>query len=172
MLIAGLLWMAVLALAVVAWRRRRGAVAEAAAAALATARPLMLRLPLALLTAAFLIRLVPSAVIGEAIGANSGLTGIMVASVLGGLLPGGPMVSFPLAAVLIEAGAGWPQMVALISAWSVFAVHRILAFELPLMGAGFCALRLGANLCTPVAAGLLAMAGLDLAARLGAAGAG
>jgi len=39
---------------------------------------------------------------------------------IGGMIPGGPMISFPLVVVLDEAGAGLVQLITLLTAWSVF----------------------------------------------------
>lgn len=120
------------------------------------AAKLSLRLPLALLTAGFLSELVPGQAVASLIGETTGLGGVIVASVLGGLLPGGPMVSFPLAIFLWREGAGPAQLVALLAGWSVFAMHRMIAYELPMMGARFCAVRLGSSWMLPPLAGLLA----------------
>lgn len=62
---------------------------------------------------------------------------------------------FPIVAILDQAGAGPP--IAYLTAWSVFAHHRIFAFELPMMGARFALLRLTASLVPPFVAGILAM---------------
>jgi hypothetical protein len=47
-------------------------------------------------------------------------------------------------------------MVALMTAWSVLALHRVLSFELPLMGARFVMLRWIVSLPLPLIAGALA----------------
>jgi hypothetical protein len=59
--------------------------------------PIFVAIPFALLAASWGASLIPPEVVGALIGANAGATGILVASVLGGLLPGGPMVAFPVA---------------------------------------------------------------------------
>jgi uncharacterized membrane protein YraQ (UPF0718 family) len=119
-------------------------------------RALMIRLPLALLAASFLIQVLPVGALVPYIGPQSGIFGIIVASIIGGLLPGGPMTSFPIALVILQGGAGLPQIVALITGWSVFALHRVLAYEAPIMGWRFAALRLVSSLLLPVASGLVA----------------
>jgi hypothetical protein len=58
--------------------------------------------------------------------------------------------------VILQGGAGLPQIVALITGWSVFALNRVLAYEAPIMGWRFVALRLTASLALPLAAGLMA----------------
>ncbi len=119
-------------------------------------RALMIRLPLALVAAGFIAQLLPQEKVVEWLGADSGMGGIVIAGLLGSILPGGPMVSFPLAVALFEAGAGDPQMVALLTGWSVLAIHRILAFELSMIGASFVVRRLVVSLPLPIIAGLIA----------------
>ncbi|MDF1856332.1 hypothetical protein [Pseudooceanicola sp.] len=151
-----IVWVAVLILGYFVWRREgpRGLRAGAASAA-GISKTLVLRLPLALLAASFLVQIVPIEPMSRLIGPTSGVIGIFIASLLGGLLPGGPMTSFPIAIVFIEGGAGIPQMVGLIGGWSVFALHRLLAYEAPIMGWRFVALRLGSCLILPLLAGLI-----------------
>lgn len=120
-------------------------------------RPLILRLPVALLAATLLAALLPAEWIARVFGEAAGASGVVTASVLGAILPGGPMVAFPLAIALFEAGAGTAQMIALITAWAVLAVHRIIAFEAPMAGMTFVVGRLAATAVTPFVAGFLAL---------------
>ncbi|KAF0284111.1 MULTISPECIES: hypothetical protein [Spiribacter] len=99
--------------------------------------PLLIRLPIALIAASLVGELIPQALFGEWLGARSGLTGVVIASALGGILPGGPTVTFPLILVLERAGVGTPQLIALLTGWSCFALHRVLAYELPTLGWAF-----------------------------------
>ena len=46
--------------------------------------------------------------------------------------------------------------VAFLTAWSIFAVHRVVLFELSLVGWRFTALRLASSGLAPIVAGLLA----------------
>jgi uncharacterized membrane protein YraQ (UPF0718 family) len=161
------IWLAAGLLTAMVWRREgRAGVAAAGEDALGMARMLALRLPFALLAASFLVQIVPVEILARLTGPQSGLAGILFASVLGGLLPGGPMTSFPIALVFLQGGTGLPQLVALITGWSVFALHRLLAYEAPIMGWRFAALRTVACGGLPVMAGLAA----ELLARLAGAG--
>ncbi|MCC5979159.1 MAG: hypothetical protein JJU21_13940 [Salinarimonas sp.] len=126
------------------------------------ASSLAIRLPMALLAASFLTQILPTDMVADVLGPETGLWGIVLASVVGGLLPGGPMLSFPLALVIWQSGAGEAQTVALLAGWSVFAMHRMLAFEAPMMGWRFVALRLLSSCALPVLAGLLAASVLGL----------
>ena len=102
--------------------------------------------------------LVPGEPVARYIGPDSGFPALLVASVVGGFVPGGPILSFPLVVVLYKAEAGLPQLIAFLTAWSVFAFHRVLIYELTIMGWRFSAVRLLSSLVLPPIAGLLAMA--------------
>ena len=124
-----------------------------------TGQSLLKILPLfavALPMAAFLAELMPADAAVAWIGPESGPIGVVVASVAGGFMPGGPFVTFPLVLAFAKAGAGVPQMTALITGWSIFAVHRIISWEYPLLGWRFVVLRMVAALPLPIMAGLLA----------------
>ena len=143
-------------LAVFASARRPEAHPEALASARGYLRSIAPRLPFALVAAECLGRLLPPEVVSAWIGTGSGVTGVLIASAVGALLPGGPMLAFPLAIALLRAGAGPEALVALITAWSLIAVNRTLLFELPLLGGRFTAWRLGLCVPLPVVAGALA----------------
>ena len=131
------------------------AVSEARNFTLRESIRLAIRLPFALVAASLLAELIPDDWVADLIGSESGFAGILIAAFAGGLLPGGPMVSFPIALVLAGEGAGTAQLVALISGWSVFALHRVISYESPLLGWRFVALRLICSLPVPIVAGLL-----------------
>lgn len=145
-------------LAAFAHMRNRQAHAEAASQAWRHFRSLAPRIPFALVAAECIGRLLPREHVAAWLGDQAGLTGVLLASVMGGLLPGGPMVAFPLAIALFRADAGAAPLVALITAWSLLAVNRTLLFELPLMGARFTLGRLAVCAPLPILAGLLAAA--------------
>jgi uncharacterized membrane protein YraQ (UPF0718 family) len=102
--------------------------------------------------------LVPQEWVSRTLGEGSGLRGIVIASGMGAFTPAGPFVAMPVAAVMLRAGAAAPAVVAFLTGWSLLAVHRMLAWELPIMGPRMTALRYGASLVLPVLAGLLARA--------------
>lgn len=136
--------------------RRPEAHREARLSALGYLQSIAPRLPFALVAAECLGRLLPPDVVSAWIGADSGMTGVLIASAVGAALPGGPMLAFPLAIALLRAGAGPEALVALITAWSLIAVHRTLMFELPLLGGRFTVTRLALCVPLPVIAGGLA----------------
>ena len=143
-------------LAFFASRRRPEAHGEARVAAKGYLRSIAPRLPFALVAAECIGRLLPPDVVSSWIGAGSGIPGVLIASAVGAGLPGGPMLAFPIAIALMRAGAGPEALIALITAWSLLAVHRSLMFEIPLLGGRFTAWRLALCLPLPIAAGVLA----------------
>lgn len=149
-------WAVAIVLGLVCFGRREGQLEQGGRFALGQAVALVPRILLALVAANFLASLIPGDMISAWAGAESGLQGIAIASLAGALIPGGPVITFPLAAVLMDAGAGVPQVVAFISSWSIFAIHRILLYELNLAGGRFTALRLVLGIPVPILAGLLA----------------
>ncbi|MDJ0785609.1 MAG: permease [Myxococcota bacterium] len=98
--------------------------------------------------------LVPTEWVRENLGHEAGLRGILIATGAGMVTPAGPFVSMPIAAVLIRAGAAPPAVVAFLTAWSLLAMHRLVAWEIPILGLRFAAIRYGISLLLPVLAGL------------------
>lgn len=110
----------------------------------------------ALILAEFLQRLLPADRMQRWVGAESGWRGLVVATVAGTITPGGPFAAFPLVLAFQRAGADFGACVAYVTAWSVLGFHRVLIFELPLLGPEFTWLRLVVSLPMPLAAGALA----------------
>jgi len=144
------------ALAAFAQLRHRDAHAVAVVRAREQMRALAPRLPFALIAAECLGRLLPRDAVAAVLGAHAGFGGTLFASAIGGFLPGGPMVAFPLALALFHAGAAQAPLVALITAWALLAVNRTLLFELPLLGYRFTLSRLAICAPLPIVAGVLA----------------
>lgn len=99
--------------------------------------------------------LIPGELLSKWIGPESGLRGILIGSAAGGIMPGGPYVSLPVAAGLIKSGAGIGTMVAFITGWSLWAVSR-LPMEVGILGWKFTLMRLACTFFFPPIAGLLA----------------
>ena len=102
--------------------------------------------------------LVPQDWIQRAVGDAAGVRGIAIAAVAGALTPSGPFVAMPLAAALARTGAGTGALVAYVTGWSLLAMHRFLAWEIPILGLRFALLRWGLCLVLPILAGLAARA--------------
>jgi uncharacterized membrane protein YraQ (UPF0718 family) len=94
-------------------------------------------------------------VVSKWIGAESGLYGILIGTIAGGLSPGGPYVSLPVAVGLLRAGAGVGTMVAYLTAWSLWAIAR-LPMEFGILGWKLTLIRLVCTFFFPPVAGFLA----------------
>jgi uncharacterized membrane protein YraQ (UPF0718 family) len=117
---------------------------------------------LPLLVCAFVVAgmaqvLLPQEVLARWIGEESGLKGIFLGTIAGGIAPGGPYVSLPIAAGLLKAGAGIGTMVAFLTGWSLWAVSR-LPMEFGILGWRITLIRLACTFFFPPIAGLLAQA--------------
>ena len=107
------------------------------------------------LAAGFAQALIPRDWIQGALGRDSGLRGIALASAAGIATPAGPFVSLPIATTLLRAGAAPEAVVTYLTAWSLLAVHRLVAWEVPILGARFALLRYAICAALPILAGLL-----------------
>ena len=101
--------------------------------------------------------LLPRELLSKWIGEGAGMRGIFIGTIVGGITPGGPYVSLPLAAGFLRAGAGVGTMVAFITAWSLWAVSR-LPMEIGILGWKFTVIRLACTFFFPPIAGFLAQA--------------
>lgn len=99
--------------------------------------------------------LIPNDILPKWVGLESGLRGILIGTVAGGLAPGGPFVSLPIAAGLLRAGASVGTMVAFLTGWSLWAVGR-LPMEVGILGWKFTLIRLACTFFFPPIAGILA----------------
>jgi uncharacterized protein len=106
--------------------------------------------------------LLPKDLLGRVVGEESGLPGILLATVAGMATPGGPFLQFPLVAALMDGGAAPGPVAAYLTAWALLGWQRILIWELPLLGPQFAFSRVLVSLVVPVLVGLL----MPLAMRL------
>jgi uncharacterized membrane protein YraQ (UPF0718 family) len=149
----------VAALAVVAYARGglplvRDGLASGASLLLASA----LLIVFSFLAAGLAEVVIPREWVPAALGADSGVRGIVVATVAGVLTPSGPFVAIPIAAALGRSGAATGPLVAYVSGWGLLALHRLVAWEIPILGAQLAMTRWLVCLALPIAAGLLARA--------------
>ena len=113
-----------------------------------------------LLVCAFLIAgmvqvLLPRDLLSRWVGMESGMRGILIGTVAGGLTPGGPFVSLPIAAGLLRSGASVGTMIAFLTAWSLWAVAR-LPMEVGILGWKLTLIRVASTFFFPPIAGLVA----------------
>lgn len=106
--------------------------------------------------AATLPMLLPREKVGRVIGRESGLKGLAVAVACGAALPGGPMMTFPIAAGLGAAGADLGAMVAFVSGWSLLGLNRTLIWEFSFLPSELVWTRYLISLPIPILLGLTA----------------
>jgi uncharacterized membrane protein YraQ (UPF0718 family) len=99
--------------------------------------------------------LLPRELLSKWVGVESGMRGIIIGAVAGGLSPGGPFVNLPLAAALLRSGASFGTMVAFLTGWSLWAVSR-LPMEVGILGWKFTLIRIASTCFFPPIAGLVA----------------
>jgi uncharacterized membrane protein YraQ (UPF0718 family) len=151
-----ILWAAALTLAGVAWRRGG---TQLAVAGLIRGGETLVSVTL-LLVAAFLVAglaqtLLTREVVTRWLGARSGWRGILLASLGGALIPGGPYVYYPIAAVMFRAEAGLGVLVAFVTAKNLWSITR-LPVEFALLGPQLTVVRFAATFVFPPVMGLLA----------------
>lgn len=138
--------------------RRDGTFTRGMHRALVQIAALAPRMIVALVAAGFIARLLPAELIASYLGKDAGLMAILIATLTGMVIPAGPVVAFAVAAVFANAGASTPALIAFVTSWSVFAAHRIIIFEIPLLGASFFKMRLVSVIITPLLAGIIGLA--------------
>ena len=108
------------------------------------------------LLAGLLTVLLPQDKVARWMGARSGLRGLVLAGLAGALLPGGPMMAFPLTVALGVAGADIGTATAFIAGWGLLNLNRTLVWEMSFFAHDFVYLRYGLSLLVPVLLGLAA----------------
>jgi uncharacterized membrane protein YraQ (UPF0718 family) len=114
--------------------------------------PLLL---LSFLVAGLLQVLVPKEQIRRWLGTESGLRGVILGCIAGGLVPGPPYAVFPVVASLYQAGAGIGAVVGFVTAWSLWSASRF-PTELAILGPRPALIRFLSTLVFPPLAGLFA----------------
>ncbi len=99
--------------------------------------------------------LVPAAWIQKWLATEAGWRGIAIGCVAGALTPGGPYTSFPIAMVLLRAGAGLGTVVAYLTAWQLWSFTRY-PMEIAFVGVKVTVLRFAVTCFVPPLAGFLA----------------
>lgn len=118
---------------------------------------LLPRIVFALIAAGFIVKLIPTEIIVNYLGAGAGFKAIVIGSLTGLIVPSGPAVAFAIAASFGLEGASVPALISFLTGWSVFAAHRVLIFEIPLLGAHFVRLRMLCVIPLPIIAGTTAL---------------
>lgn len=152
-----LLWSVVALLGTLTALRSRPALYQAAREGSLDFLRLIPRLVLGVVGAGFLAEVLPQDILVTLIGPNSGLLGVTVATLAGVVTPGGPVVGFAIAATALKAGAGAPQVIAFVTAWSLYALQRLLVWEVPVLDPKVVWIRVIASLPLPFLAAGMAM---------------
>ena len=109
---------------------------------------------LAFIAAGMITKVLPRELLSNWLGEESGLKGLLLATLAGSLTPGGPFVQFPIVAALLKAGAGIAPLMAYISAWSLLGLNRFLIYEIPLLGWKLSIARVAASMVFPIIIGM------------------
>jgi hypothetical protein len=152
-----LLWLVVAALAFFTSMRGRVLLHDGARAGLGEFIRLLPRIGAGVIGAGFIAEIVPKALVADWIGPGSGISGVLIATLGGGLTPGGPVVGFSIGAAALKSGAGAPQVIAYSTAWALYAIHRLVIWEVPMMPARVVWLRAAVSLPLPFIAAATAM---------------
>jgi uncharacterized membrane protein YraQ (UPF0718 family) len=145
--------LAAIALAAVAYLKDPGLPVLGAQTGLKMLWFVLPRLIPALILAGLLQVAIPQEVVARYFGREADFKGIVIASLAGVLTPGGPMVTVPFLVALANSGAALAPLVAYMTAWSLFGMQRIIAWEAPLMGWHFVGVRVLSSLVFPFLAG-------------------
>ena len=113
------------------------------------------RMVVAIILAGLMQVLVPQDFVSRHFGQGGGVRALLLATLAGMITPGGPMVTVPFMVALANSGAALSSLVAFMTAWSLFGLQRIIAWEAPLMGWRFVVARVVPSLAFPVIAGWL-----------------
>ena len=139
----------------VGYSRGQGEHVEGMKSALRMTVEILPLLLFAFVVAGMVQMLLPRELLSRWVGTESGIRGILIGTVAGGLAPGGPYVSLPVVAGLLRSGASVGTMVAFLTGWSLWAVAR-LPMEVGILGWKFTFIRIASTFFFPPIAGLIA----------------
>jgi hypothetical protein len=131
---------------------------------------LLPRIAIGMIGSGFIAEILPKELIPTLLGPGSGVPGLLfatiagagalglvIAAVTGALTPGGPVVGFAIATAALKSGAGAPHIIAYTIAWALFALPRVITFEIAAMPARVVWLRVAVSLPLPFLAAWAAM---------------
>jgi len=151
------LWLVVGALALFAGLRGRVLLNDGVRAGAVEFIHLLPRIAIGVVGSGYIAAVLPQALMASWLGPQSGLTGVLIATLGGAMTPGGPVVGFSIGAAALKGGAGAPQVIAYSTAWALYAVHRLVMWEVPMMPPRIVWLRAFVSLPLPFIAAALAM---------------
>ncbi len=152
-----LLAVAAVILLVLALQREPSLALDGLLAAWHSLRRNLILLLLGFILAGLVQVLVPAELITHWLGEGTGIRGILLGCVAGGLVPGAPYATFPLVAALYQSGASMGAVVGFVSAWALWSVSR-LPVEIALISPRAAILRYAVTFVVPPLAGVVAEA--------------
>jgi hypothetical protein len=152
-----LLWTVVGVLALMAGLRGRTLLNRGARAGTLEFVHLLPRIAIGVVGSGYIAAILPQNLMSSWLGPESGLTGVVIAVFGGALTPGGPVVGFSVGTAALKGGAGAPQVIAYTTAWALYAVQRLVVYEVPMMPARIVWLRALVSLPLPFIAAAMAM---------------
>ncbi|MEO0991128.1 MAG: hypothetical protein AAFX00_09300 [Pseudomonadota bacterium] len=114
------------------------------------------RVVVALIGAGLFAELLPEQQIQRFFGEDAGVLAILMATLAGPITPGGPFVAFAISAAALKSGATVMPIVAYITSWSLFALTKVMAYELSILGTPTFVKRVAVSLPLPFAVGIMA----------------
>lgn len=159
--LAGLLYVIAGALALATAAQSRELAVERLRAGLVDFVLLLPRMVVGVIGAGYVAAILPQDEMARWLGPSSGLAGAAIATLAGAITPGGPVVGFSIGVAALKGGAAAPQVIAYVTAWALFAFHRAVMYEIPMMPARIVWLRILVSLPLP----FLAAAGAILIGR-------
>jgi len=152
-----LLWVLVAILALTAAVRSKALFREGATEGGRDFLMLLPRIMIGVVGSGYIASVMPQDLITTWIGPNSGVMGITIATLAGAITPGGAVVGFSVGAAALKGGGGAPQVIAYSTAWSLYALTRLINWEVAMMPPRVVWLRAMVSLPLPFLAGLGAM---------------
>src|SRR3954468_907213 len=108
------------------------------------------------LIGAFVTLLLPRETVARWVGSDSGLLGLLLATVGGAILPGGPFTIYPVAGAFLAVGADAGAACAFVISWTLLGYTRAIVWELPFFRFDFVAWGVVFSLPLALGAGLAA----------------
>jgi hypothetical protein len=152
-----LLWVMVAVLALTAAVRSKALFREGATEGARDFVLLLPRIMIGVVGSGYIAAIMPQNLITTWIGPNSGILGITIATLAGAITPGGAVVGFSVGAAALKGGGGAPQVIAYSTAWSLYALTRLINWEVAMMPARVVWLRAAVSIPLPFLAGIGAM---------------
>jgi hypothetical protein len=152
-----LLWVLVGALALTAAVRSKALFREGATEGVRDFFLLLPRIMIGVVGSGYIAAVMPQDLITTWIGPGSGILGITIATLAGAITPGGAVVGFAVGAAALKGGGGAPQIIAYSTAWSLYALTRLVNWEVAMMPPRVVWLRAAVSVPLPFLAGLGAM---------------